>query len=382
MSEQNQVPQIPTVETNIANVSLPNPQIQVNPNFNRMLASIPVIVNKANTLLNQDMSTLDEDEIAATLTDLKEAQKTKRNIEGAKREIRKLYNNRRDEVIGFLDQSLANAHYEELATVDQETKKLKADLSSYRINTRWQELQTTFDAELRNYPLIQQYAPQLEDFNKLRVQHPDWVKGGKTAKITDKQRGFVSNELSEWNKSIQALVDNQMQLEPAYQNQLLQEFINNPKADTIYNRAGYYQQVQAADKAAAERARKEAEERRKQQEAQAKLAQQQAQAQAQQNNQPAPKPAPVKPVPQPQQTYTQPTPLRPADVKPHSEFQWLADWIFSNPRHNRVGVDPQIKVNVIGSFYSELSNPKSVVSKNTQQDPQKILAAIRYMLDL
>lgn len=224
MTETNE--QLPAVLT------LNNNQLGVTGEFQRTLNQIEEAINHAKNLVSvQTVDKLDEQSLETTISDLQTAQALARNVNNTRKELKRYLRNKSDQVLAQYDALLEKANFSELEKYNAEAKQLKKDLSAYRINQRWNQLKATFDANLTNYPLIHQLAPQLEDFTLFRLRHPKLVTGAKNYKIGDKQISAINHDLYDISQCLQDLKENAVGLTPEYQFSILQSFIKKPEKD-------------------------------------------------------------------------------------------------------------------------------------------------------
>lgn len=213
-------------------LTLNNNQLGVTGEFQRTLNQIGEAINHAKNLVSvQTVDKLDEQSLETTISDLQTAQALARTVNNTRRELKRFLKNRSDQVLAQYDALLEKADFDELEKYNAQAKQLKKDLSAYRINQRWSQLKETFDANLVNYPLIKQLAPQLEDFTLFRLRHPKLVTGAKNYKIGDKQISTINHDLYNINQCLQDLKDNAVGLTPEYQFSILQSFIKKTEKD-------------------------------------------------------------------------------------------------------------------------------------------------------
>lgn len=372
--------------------------LQLSNGFESTLANIKATVEGAQNLLDMsqvNLSDIDETQLEDTITNLKSAQSLSRYVDEQRKEIRKYFNQRRDQVIVELDRRLNEAHYNQLTEIDAKTKQMKKDLSAYRINQRWEELQSTFTANLANYPLIQQYAPALTSFDTFRLRHPKLVSGGKNAKIGDKQRAAVNNELYSINEILQDMIANRTKLKPAYLNLVLQAFIQNPTKTAYLEALRTAQETQTADEQqalaaqkaqakaaeiAAQAAKAKAEQDRLAAEQRAALqAGQLAQAQALQKKQDALAQQRSQQAAAAKAAQEKQAALQAARAQQRSKSQkWLSDLVMAN-RHlygNLVN-DPAQRVKLMYDLMHALDNPESAFSKFVNNSDTMIIDVMR-----
>lgn len=245
------------------------------PEFQTMLNQIANAVNHASKLAtiqsSNDLSQLDESDLEVTINDLSQAQSVARNVTKIRRELKKYLRGRTNNIIDQFDQAVNAAHYPELANYDAQAKTLKKELSAFRINQRWEQLKTTFEANVDNYPIIKQLAPSLTNFDLFKMRHPKLVTGAKSWKFGDKQMTAINQDLYNMNNCLQDLQNNSNDLQPAYKNAILNGFIANPDPTQYYQLKDQIREKQQSDIALAQQRAKEAEQRRQMQEKEAEL---------------------------------------------------------------------------------------------------------------
>lgn len=213
-------------------LTLNNNQLGVTGEFQRTLNQIEEAIDHAKNLVSvQTVDKLDEQSLEMTISDLQTAQALARTVNNTRKELKHYLKNRSDQILAQYDALLAKANFDELEKYNAQAKQLKKDLSAYRINQRWAQLKETFNANLVNYPLIHQLAPQLESFTLFRLRHPKLVTGAKNYKIGDKQISVINHDLYNINQCLQDLKDNAVGLTPEYQFSILQSFIKKPEKD-------------------------------------------------------------------------------------------------------------------------------------------------------
>ena len=213
-------------------LTLNNNQLGVTGEFQRTLNQIEEAIDHAKNLVSvQTVDKLDEQSLEMTISDLQTAQALARTVNNTRKELKHYLKNRSDQILAQYDALLAKANFDELEKYNAQAKQLKKDLSAYRINQRWAQLKETFNANLVNYPLIHQLAPQLESFTLFRLRHPKLVTGAKNYKIGDKQISAINHDLYNINHCLQDLKDNAVGLTPEYQFSILQSFIKKPEKD-------------------------------------------------------------------------------------------------------------------------------------------------------
>lgn len=365
--------------------------LQVTSDFQAALNTIQPAVNKANSLLQLDINNVDDDEIANNLRELKEAQDMVKNINAARKAVKKYYDNIRDENIQQLDNMLESAGYGQLVGIDKDIKKLKNDVSANRINHRWNELKATFDANVNQYEIITRLAPKLADYGNFRITHDKLISGAKTAKISDKHRKIVNDEMFSYHEVLTEIEKNDFGLNEHYKMVLIQDFIKSPSKATVFERTKYYLERQKVEK--------EAEERRKLVEKQREIDRiEQARLQKEMEEQQilsAKSPAPASPqqltsnntLPQRDtaipQNYTMFTQTKDFD-RPQAtdKYPWLTEYIFRHPKLRNISNDNRAKSNLLYQMFNSFGDPNSVFVRETKMNPDLITKITQHILDM
>lgn len=376
-----QVPQVPQqmIQFLTEDISVigDTQSLQITSDFQNALNSIRPIISRANKLISMDINTIDDDEIAHNMKSLKEAQSMTKNIGEARKAVKNYYNKIRDDSVQELDNMLVSAGYEELIGIDKSIKKLKNDVSANRINKRWSELKSTFDANIAQYEIITRLAPKLVDFGLFRVRNEKLVSGAKTGKITDKHRKAVNDELFMIHECLTEIEKNSFNLELEYKIKLLNDFIQNPNKAVLHDRSNYYVERQQADnelRKKQEALKLQQEKERRQQEAN-RLTQQQPLQNAQQAL-----PQRNMQVPTGTTMFTQTQDF----ARPQStdKFPWLTELIFKDPQLKDINHNKKTKLNLLYKMFVNFGNKESIFTKETKLDPDTVIEITEYILSM
>ena len=233
----------------MVSVELPDAIVQKSPVFNNRLALISDIAKKSKTdndefekLLSDPDSELDEEALAENQTKLKEAISYVGEAMESRKAITSIYNKKRDDMLKFYDKTLEDSGYLDLVKESERSKKFRKEAISHRINQRWSELKTTFDANLALYPEIQTNTPNLAKFTTFRINHPKLVNGQKAFKLTDKVRGTINNEMASYNQTISDIKANPYNLSEHNIIEMLRLFENRPELEYVNGWAITFQQ--------------------------------------------------------------------------------------------------------------------------------------------
>lgn len=243
----------------ISVISVSGSPLRLSNEFKNALAQIQPTVDSTKKFLKMDIATIDEDDLKESMAELDIAQKMKKRIADGRTAVKKYFNEVRDENIELLDKELELAGYGELDHISTEAKKLKKDISAFRINSRWEELKPTFEANIAQYEAITRLAPALADYGSFRVRNQSLINGAKSFKLGDKHRSAVNNEMHMINSVIKEIEENADELTSQRQFALLNDFIKVPTKETHLTRATYYRNLEKTEREL--RVKQEAEEK-------------------------------------------------------------------------------------------------------------------------
>lgn len=236
--------------------------------FKRILKTLPQVVDKAQKLLatpaNED---IDENNFKETQKELEEYNRFYKNIEAAKKEIRKLYDNEKKQMIQNIDEALQNARYDELADCVNEIKNRKKMIENNRKQKRWDKLQEHYNTLLeQTYPDVKEKLPNL-DFNHFQATHDKLVSGAKSFKINDKVLNTLSDYLDQSHKDLQAILN----MNSLYEEKLLKDYETTGDLSDVFIKEKRYKeederiQKRRAEQIKAEKERIEKENKKKEQ---------------------------------------------------------------------------------------------------------------------
>lgn len=405
-STQNNAIQTTLLTDNLAIVGSTQ-QLIVSSAFQEGLSKISPMIERTKALLVLDIAKVSDDELTNTIHDLAEAQKMVKQINESKLAVKKHFNAIRDQNLEMLENALNESGYQELTDLDKQIKKLKKDVSAHRINTRWEEMKPTFDANIAQYPIISQLAPILTEYSRFRIRNKDLIKGGKTGFSRDKVMTFMNEQLYQTARILEHIQKNTQNLSPINVSGVLNDFIHSEQIPTMdmvvqneLNRQSQEEQARRAEearkayeaqvKAENERKQKElAEQQRKQQEAMEKAKQAQPNGVGNQTMQQTP-PITNTQQAQPQQ---QPNPTMftqtEAFARPQATdtYKWVADMIFSVPQFRDIHTNPMTKMTVMYHMWTQVGTPNTqfnqhVLDENGAVDPEKVLALSDYIRSL
>lgn len=395
--------------TDIISVSS-NTEITETNAFKETLALIPGHVTRANQLLvdyrtdpSKFVAETDEDDLDADLKEINEIVKFSNSIDKSRTEIRRYFNDIRDQAIDVLDHRLAEAQFDELKDAHNDIKQLKKDMRAQRISDRWKELEPVFSGSIQHYELIENLAPELLDFSKFRLIHSKMISGAKTKPVTDVIKREVSQIINEWNTALELIQANQWGLDANKQFALLNAFKSDPSITLVNEQGPQFKQQQDAEierkrqqelaRIEQERALKKAEDERKKREdelrVQQKLAQkakaeqdEKAKAMAEKRAQELQEQAKLAEEQERKRKAELDAVIR-QRVSPQARqsFPNVVEFIFSEPLFKDLHTSTRSKAAAVYELSQQLTKPDSPIVKDTNGDPSKYLDAIRFILD-
>lgn len=371
----------------MVSVELPDAIVQKSPIFNNRLALISDIAKKSKTdndefekLLSDPDSELDEDALADNQTKLKEAISYVGEAMESRKAITSIYNKKRDDMLKFYDKTLEDSGYLDLVKESERSKKFRKEAISHRINQRWAELKTTFDANLALYPEIQANTPNLAKFTTFRINHPKLVNGQKAFRLTDKVRGTINNEMASYNQTISNIQANPYNLSEHNIIEMLRLFENRPELEYVNGWAiTFQQQERQAEQRKIEQAKlleKQAEEAKiqaqKALEAET-LAQQQKSEESQ-----------TQPTSTPEQkdvaNVSISTPITASIQESTDPYSWLADFALTERRFSQFKTSDLQKIALVENLIAQMADRTSPVQQNIN-NPAQMIAVLKYVLN-
>lgn len=388
------------LKTDMLQVDIATQMIQ-SPSFINMLDIIQQNVLRANQLLadyrnnpKTFVENNDEEDIEQLIKDVTEIKKVTTNVEETKKQIRKRFNDIRDNITHVFDDQINQYHFKELTQASNDLKQLKKDMEQTRANERWLEIQSEFEMALSIYPIIQKLAPQLTDFNQFKLRHPKLVSGAKTRNVTKNDKLSVKTEIDQWNNDLLLIEANDWQLESTFHAQLLQAYISDPQSYTVSNQAKILKEKQDQQNALIkqkmeeqkrlEEERKRQEELKKQQE---ELKRQQFEAEEIKRKQLEAQQLNVQPI---TQTPKNNAPQNQAPTQPIQQsvqaaptpFPNTVAYLLNDPYCSQLATNPSAKVQALAVILANaLKKEPNFVHQDTQNNPTQVLELVRYILN-
>lgn len=388
------------LKTDMLQVDIATQMIQ-SPSFINMLDIIQQNVLRANQLLadyrnnpKTFVENNDEEDIEQLIKDVTEIKKVTTNVEETKKQIRKRFNDIRDNITHVFDEQINQYHFKELTQASNDLKQLKKDMEQTRANERWLEIQSEFEMALSIYPIIQKLAPQLTDFNQFKLRHPKLVSGAKTRNVTKNDKLSVKTEIDQWNNDLLLIEANDWQLESTFHAQLLQAYISDPQSYTVSNQAKILKEKQDQQNALIkqkmeeqkrlEEERKRQEELKKQQE---ELKRQQFEAEEIKRKQLEAQQLNVQPI---TQTPKNNAPQNQAPTQPIQQtvqaaptpFPNTVAYLLNDPYCSQLATNPRAKVQALAVILANaLKQEPNFVHQDTQNNPTQVLELVRYILN-
>lgn len=376
--------------------------------FNETLSKIPATANRVDSLLAEYradpfafIDAHDEDELDALVKEIAGINAFANGVKGKRKDIKKYFDGVRDEALSYLDQRLTDAQFDSLIDAQATIRQLKNDLAAQRINQRWSELEETFKANLPQYPLIEQVAKPLTDFSRFKLYNAQMVSGAKTKKVTKKTHTQINEIVFGWNTGLEMIVANMWGLNNTHLTSLLQEYINDPRVETINERGQALKRKEQAEIEAAEQRRillekQEAEEAKRREEyakkqaelaeqaKQAELLRQQKRAQELEAERIRLENEQKQAIALEQQRRAEIERLTTQYVAPQmrESYPRVMEYIFANPQYREIHGNDQVKAAVMYDLVQQMTQSGSPVHQDTAMDATKVLSLIRFVLDI
>lgn len=337
----------PSMQDNLLTIVDNRTQLEQSETFQQIVQRISELIPQAKKNATIDVRELDDKEMTELNKKFTDTQKYVKQINDSRKMVKNYFNWKRDLYLAGIDQLLDQAGFNELDKYYKINKQQKRDKIAWRINERWNQLKVTFDKNLQIYPLIAQMAPQLADFNHYRLTHDNMVSGAVSKKVNDKMRSEINNELNQWNSNLQTIQDNHDNLEPKFQQRLLEQFIVNPTSDNLTNSLRILKDAQHAEHQAQQAAKQTINRRNKV-----------------------------------TSTITQPTVVVQKTEPDKFDPSWLVQYCFSHPKYKKIHDNNKIKATLLQEMFSQLTQSDSIWNRHIGTDSDKIVETTRYITNM
>lgn len=226
------------------------PKLQTNPAYQRLLATLPVIVRQAKSILAQPIDKLDDDAFAEIQKQLKEPLATGKQIEKALKAIRAQYDTGKKAAEKQIVAELNAAGYDELQAISDKNKLMRQEAINRRLESRWQELAAHWHQLVSNVYIDADPAKSLATrfpnmtFDRWRQQHSNLLSGAKTKKVRENDKQLITDYLNHANSDLKALLNLKSPFEPDILNYYQ---LTNDLAKTLAHNTQLIQAKAAAD---------------------------------------------------------------------------------------------------------------------------------------
>lgn len=382
--------------------------IQLKPEFAEKLASIKTKTANIVKLIDdykKDPDTFmtenDESTIQGIIEQAQADSKIFKDMNDTKKAFKKYIDDRKNEALAQYDNLLADNGFAEYKKAIDDVAQIKTELSLRRANNRWEELRDTFNASMARNTHIAERYPKLADFDVFRLSYPKLVSGAKTSNVKKKDHAFVREVIENYNTAIQAYDANTWELDAKNLIELETLWLKTPTIEAMSTIGTQLKQRQDAQKAAAEQerimiAKREEEARRARAEAEkraSEIAEQQriaklkndamrAEQLKRQEEENQRKLAEAK---QREQLFKEAlSQFTNTHIPPtiREKYPLYIEDLFRRLNGNTIHANDNAKAIEIWQLATDMTNPNSVVAKETQGNPTRFLEIIRMILDM
>ena len=376
--------------------------------FDNVLRQIPIQLSVIDNLLEEYRTNpdeffdkYDEDDIEAQIKTLRELNGFTRNVDSAKVQIRKYLEDRKKAILGYIDERLQEADFAKLKSAETDIRHLKNDLLAHRKEQRWNELKEIFEAcfDTAEGKSVKEFLPGLTDFEKFRENNPDLVSGAKNKNITRNTTAYVRDTVNSYVQGLSLIQQNSWGLNNKYMAQLMKSYESNPDFMTLNQIGISLAAAQVAEaqreferRQAEEEAKRKAEEQRKAEEERVRKLKEAENL----SKMVKPTPAPIKKAAEQKKAEEQASPKSVVQEPPkpknnfsqyilathRQQFGTLLPYIETNPAYDKLHTDPNQKASLIWECMMSVTDQNSMFFTVLRGDPVKILAFVRFVLDI
>lgn len=222
-----------TEENPLIEVEVKQPTYKMNDTFVQISKDIPLLVERANQILSQvdedDLENTNEDDILQVIKEMKEVKPYFKQIKDARMDVKRALNTEVTRQISLLDQQLTATGVDKLELLINKTSDLQRRIRDSRKESRWQELQNTFERTVNNYPLLKEYIPRQLNFDNFKQKNIKMVSASKNGNVTSDMYNMVTKFVGELESDVQSVLS----MNSSFQDQLFTQYQLTPNITQI-----------------------------------------------------------------------------------------------------------------------------------------------------
>lgn len=239
------------ISTSIATLAV-NTQLTPSPELQKQLDTVKTKAAYVQQLLSdyrsdpdKFMEANDEKSITALTKELEEVLKIKKTIEDDQKDLKNFLKQQTDAIQTTIAETFANNGFDELKKAKDDMQIIKNELQYRRKEKRWAEVEPVFLETLSKYPNIKQYAPELTDFSKFKINNAKLISGAvKQSPAMSTVLKNVRALIADMDAALTLMIENPWGLNGSKQALLLQEFKQNPSTQYVNTNGPIHKQRQ------------------------------------------------------------------------------------------------------------------------------------------
>lgn len=239
------------ITTDIATLSI-NTQLTPSPELQKQLDTVKQRASYTQQLLadyrndpDKFMETNDEKSIQKLIKEIDEVLTIKKTVEDDQKKLNEFLKERTNSIKTLITDTFSQNGFDELIKAKQDIQTIKTELQYRRKEKRWAEVEPVFHENIKNYPNIMQYTPELTDFAKFKINNAKLISGAvKQSPAMSTVLKTVRAIIADMDAGLSIIIANPWQLEDAKKWALLEEFKTDPTSTCVTTNGPIYQQRQ------------------------------------------------------------------------------------------------------------------------------------------
>lgn len=207
-------------------------QVSEGPTFREILATTPVLIEKARELLANDPDEIDEDEFAILKEEMATIKNYDKYIKEGLKNLRAAFNNQRDQTEEVIKDKLEEAEYSTLEELTKDIALFEKQIKARRKARWWKIVEDYYRETLEEYPKLTEELPVQSDFDtffKIEETNTSFVGESKTWKLTAKRKAYIQAYIDDLNNNLTVIKG----LNSPHEEELIAMYENNPNIATV-----------------------------------------------------------------------------------------------------------------------------------------------------
>lgn len=188
-------------------VIIPNKFATIQPTneFQAVLSQISETVQKGDVLLNELRNSESEEEFIEITRKLRELQRYGKDIEEARKSVRRAFDDEKKRVDNIFKEQLELAGFDKLNEISQEVTRLNRELQHKRKRERWNTVKAYIEEQLdTGFSNVKEYLPNI-NADRFERDNQSFVGGGQQFSFSDKKKSEINNYFQKISNDLVAI---------------------------------------------------------------------------------------------------------------------------------------------------------------------------------